>query len=353
MLSETISGLWSKAIATVPYLDNKYVLALLIVIGAIVIAKLVLFVFEKYFQRFAKKTKTEVDDLIFERTKKPLFYLILVYGLKLALLSLGINSWVTQIINSLMALVFIFILARIVDVIIEIWGNTFAKKTKSKVDDVILPLFHKASKVVFVIVAILWVLSIWEINITPYLAGAGIIGLVLGFALQDSLKNILGGVSLALDNNFNIGDAVRLESGDLGTIKDLGLRSTRMLTYDNEVIFIPNGQLANMRIHNYVKPDKRIRKIVEFSVGYGSEPEKVKQIVLQTLKNIKEVHGDPYMDVIMTEMGDSGLKFQARFWADWENAYAKWIEATEKIYLALNKAGIEIPFPTRTVYLKK
>ncbi|MFC1686767.1 mechanosensitive ion channel family protein [Nanoarchaeota archaeon] len=348
-----INELLNRAEYYFPYLTNKYFISLLILIGAIVGAKLILFVFEKYLQKFAKKTKTEIDDLIFERTKKPLFYFILVYGIKLSLTNLGIGGWITGIVNSLIALVFVFIVARAVDVIIEVWGNTFTKKTQSKLDDVLLPLFHKASKVIFVIIAILWVLSLWKINITPYLAGAGIIGLVLGFALQDSLKNILGGVSLALDNNFNIGDAVRLETGELGTIKDLGLRSTKMLTYDNEVIFIPNGQLANMRIHNYIKPNARVRKIVDFSVEYGSNTEKVKKIVLNTLKKIKDIYDDPYMDVIMIEMADSGLKFQARFWADWDNAYSKFVEATEKIYEDLGKSGIGIPFPTRTVYLKK
>mgnify|MGYP001604354989 FL=1 len=108
-----------------------------------------------------------------------------------------------------------------------------------------------------------------------------------------------------------------------------------------------------MRIHNYVKPDTRVRKIVNFSVEYGTDPEKVKKVVLKALKEIKEIYDDPYMDVVFIEMGDSGLKFQARFWADWSNAYLKWVEATEKIYEALNKAKIGIPFPTQTVYLKK
>lgn len=335
------------------YLNNKYVVFLLILGGAVILAKLLVVVFEKVLKGLAKKTKTEIDDLIFERVEKPLFYLVLVYGFKLALANLGVDGWLGKVISSLMALVFVFILARVIDVVISVWGKEFAKKTKSRIDDVLLPLFHKSTKVIFVIIALMWVLRIWEVNITPYLAGAGILGLVLGMALQDSLKNILGGVSLILDKNFSIGDAVRLESGELGTIKDIGLRSTKMLTYDNEVIFIPNGQLANMRIHNYMKPNTRIRKLVDFSVEYGTSPEKVKKVVLEAMKKIKDIYDEPYMDVILTEMGDSGLKFQARFWADWENAYDKWLEVTEKIYGALGEAKMGIPFPTRTVYLRK
>ncbi len=343
---------WFAALG-VPWLLNKYVQAAVIIVVAIVLAKLVLFVFSRYLQRIAGKTKTKVDDLIFENTKRPLFYLVLVYGVKFALVPLGINGVVDKIINSLLAVVFVFILSRSLDVIIETWGTSFAKKTKTKIDEVLLPLFHKASKVIFVIIAVLWVLAIWEIDITPYLAGAGIIGLVLGMALQDSLKNVFGGVSLLLDKNFHIGDPIQLESGELGSVNEIGLRSTKILTFDNEVIFIPNGQLANMRIRNYVKPNTKIRKIVEFGVAYGSDVENVKKVVLGAMKKVKDISDDPYMDVIFTSMGDSALLFKARFWVDWEVAYSKWLEVTQAIYSVLEKEGIEIPFPQMDVHMKK
>jgi MscS family membrane protein len=252
-----------------------------------------------------------------------------------------------------MSLAFLYIVLKVVDIVIEIWSTTLAKKTKSQVDDVLLPLFHKATIVFFVIAGSLAVLKIWDIDIAPYLAGVGISGLVLGLALQDSLKNVFGGISMILDKNFHIGDPVQLETGELGTIKEIGLRSTKLLTYDAEVIFVPNGQLANMRIRNYVKPDRKIRKIVEFSVAYGTDPEQVKKIVLKTLQAMKDIYSEPYMDCIFTTMGDSGLHFKARFWVEWDHAYKKWLEATQNIYLALEKAGVEIPYPTRTIHLKK
>lgn len=185
------------------------------------------------------------------------------------------------------------------------------------------------------------------------MAGAGIAGLILGMALQDSLKNVFGGVSMILDKNFNIGDAVELDSGEMGTINEIGLRSTKMITFSNELLFIPNGKLASMNIKNYQQPNNRIRKIVKFGVEYGTDPEKVKKVVLEALKKIKDIYDDPYMDVIFVEMADSCLNFQARFWVDWDNGHRKWVEATQAIYSALNKAKIGIPFPTRTVYLGK
>ena len=336
------------------YLQNKYIIFVLILLLAGVAAKVLLIIFEKVLERLAKKTKTEVDDLIFERTKRPLFYLILVYGLKLALQSLGINGIVTKIVFSLMAVVFVFIIARAVNVVITVWGKTVAKKTKSQFDDILLPLFHKAANVFFVVIAILWVLDVWQINIAPYLAGAGILGLVLGFALQDSLRNVFGGVTLLLDKTFEINDKVKLESGEVGTIHDIGLRSTKLVTYDNEVIYIPNGYLANSRVQNYTRPSPKIRTNVEFGVEYGSNAAQVQKIVLEILKKDKEILKDPAPAVHFLEMGDFALKFKAYFWLEkWGMAYNKKLEMTEAIYNGLNKAKIGIPFPTQTIELKK
>ncbi len=335
------------------FLENKYFFSLIILVLFILLAFLVLFVFKRYLRHIAKKTKTTIDDRIIEHIKKPLFYLILAYGLKVALLNVGIDGVISKIINSVMALLFLLIILHIVDIILEAWSTTFARKTKTMFDDVLLPLFHKITKVLFVLIGFLWVLDIWEVDITPYLAGVGISGLVLGLALQDSLKNVFGGISLILDKNFNLGEAIRLESGERGVVQEIGLRSTKILTYDNEIIFVPNGQLANMRIYNFLRPNPRIRKIVDFSVEYGSDPEKVKKVVMKALRSMKDIYDEPYLDVIFVEMGDYGLKFKARFWTDWSNGYNKWVEATQAIYTALGKAKIRIPFPTHTVYLKK
>jgi MscS family membrane protein len=352
-MKEYLLNLW-HSIPYTDYFQNNYFASVAILIIFIVLAELILIIFNKYLQRWAKKTKTKIDDWLFERTKKPLFVLIITYGLHLSLIQLGWTNYIVNgIVNSVLVTIFLFLVMRVLDTLIDSWGETFAKKTKTSLDDVLLPLFHKIIKAVMVIICFMWILSIWKLDITPYLAGVGISGLVLGFALQDSLKNVFGGISLILDKNFKVSDPIRLESGELGTVLEIGLRSTKIKTYDSEVVFIPNGKLANMNLRNYVKPNSRVRKIVTFSVTYGTEVKKVKLIVLKAMKSVKDIYDDPYMDVIFTEMGDSGLHFSARFWVDWDNAYSKWLEVTEVVHSTLVKNGISIPFPTRTVHLKK
>lgn len=336
------------------YFGNKYIISVLILILSIILAKLVQYIFIHYFERFATKSKTKIDDLIVERIRSPLFYFILATGLKVAVLNLEINGTVNKIVNSMMVLVFVLILIRLLDIFIDAWGLTFAKRTKTKIDDVLLPLFHKFTRIFFIIIAVLWVLRVWGINITPYLAGAGILGLVLGLALQDSLKNVFGGVTLIMDKAFHIGDKVKLESGEVGSIHDIGLRSTKLVTFDNEIIYIPNGYLANSRIQNYTRPSPKVRVNVKFGVKYGSDIKKVQKVVIGAIKSMKNVMDNPAPSVQFLEMGDYALSFTASFWVeDWNESWSKKLEGTEVIYNALNKAKIDIPFPTQIVYLKK
>lgn len=345
---------WVNSLVVGTTLDNKYLVSLLIVAAVAVLGKLVLFIFSQYLEIFASKTKNKFDDLVFHHTKKPLLYLLIAYGIKLALLNLGINGAVDKIINSIMAAVFLFAILRGIDIVVETWAITFSKRTKTKVDDVLLPLLHKVTKVLFVVIGLMWILKIWQIDITPYLAGVGISGIVLGLALQDSLKNIFGGISLLLDKTYQVGDKVQLESGEVGTIYDIGLRSTKIVNFDNEVMYIPNGYLANSRVLNYARPDPKVRTNVAFSVEYGSDVEKVRKTVMKIITEMDGIMTDPAPSIQFIEMGDFALKFKAYFWVEkWSGAYAKKLEATEKIYNGLGKAKIGIPFPTQTVYLKK
>ncbi len=345
---------WVNGLAAGTFLANKYLVSLLIIVSAAVLAELLLFIFGRYLERFASKTKNKIDDMIFQHTKRPLFFLVLGYGLKIGLFNLGINGIAGKIIDSIMAVIFLYVILKGIDIAVETWVITFSKRTKTNVDDVLLPMLHKVTKVLFVVIGLLWILKIWNIDITPYLAGVGIGGIVLGLALQDSLKNVFGGITLLLDKTYQVGDKVQLESGEVGTIYDIGLRSTKMVTFDNEVVYIPNGYLANSRVMNYTRPDPKVRTHVLFGVEYGSDVDKVRETVLKVIGGIEGVLKEPAPVVQFTEMGDFALKFRANFWVEkWSISYDKKLEATEKMYNALRKAKIGIPFPTQTVYLKK
>ncbi len=239
---------------------------------------------------------------------------------------------------------------KVIDTFIDTWGNEWAHKTKSTIDDALLPLFHKSAKVLFFVFTVILILKVWGFNVNGLLAGVGIIGMVLGLALKDSLANIFGGISLVLDKSIKVGDKVKLSSGEVGVIHDIGLRSTKLKTYDNEILTIPNGGLAGSIIHNYVLPNEAHRAKVDFSVEYGSDPEKVKKIVLKAVQGIEDAVYEPEPVVVFKEMADSGLNCTALVWSTWTKSYGVKLEMTKRIYDALNKEKICIPFPTRTIY---
>lgn len=337
------------------FVGNKYAQAVLIVLAFLIVGKIITFISARYLRKIASRTKTKLDDLIIEKIKPPFSYVMLFVGFKFALKPLGFEEiWFGHLVDTVAILAFMYIIWIIIDIFLEVWSTEFAVRTQSQLDDSLMPLVRNFFKVFVLAIAAIWVLKEWGINIGPFLASLGIAGVVIGFALQDSLKNIFGGVSLVLDGSIKVGDKIKLESGELGEIQEIGIRSTKLQTYDNEVINIPNGQLSNSKIQNYVQPDLSARVTVDFGVEYGSNVEKVKQVVTDTVLKMEEVMEDPEPWIIFYEMGDFALKFKMMFWVpDYNIAYEKQMEATEKIYNALNKAGIGIPFPTSTVYLEK
>jgi MscS family membrane protein len=341
-----------------PPFDNIYVVAGIIFIGFLILSKLFVYIAEKVILALTRKTKTNLDDMIVERTEHPISWLLIFIGLKIALEYLNLqNGFADFLSTASTSLIYISVGVVVVSVVVTLidhWGKVFSRKTKSKMDDALVPLFRTTVKVIMVCLIGVMVLDLWGVNITGLLAGLGIAGLALGFAVKDSLANVFGGISLILDKTFNVGDKVELEDGTIGVVKDVGIRATRIRTYDNEAIIVPNGTLANMRIKNFHLPDVSARVSVAFGVEYGADPDKVKKIVLAEIKKMKDVMKDPEPFVKFDEMADSALNMKAFFWVDnLDKFYPKKEEATTRIYKLLNKHRIGIPFPQMDVHLKK
>jgi len=337
---------------------NLYLRFLVILLITIIIAYLAKIILRQVLKPLAKKTKTKIDDLIIKSLSSIIFYIVLLVGLKVGLQNFELRENVQTvfdgIINTLLILTVTLLLLKIIGNFAQQWMREWKFRTKTTADERLIPLLQKILKGVVIILAIIFVFNAWKINISPLLTTVGIAGLAIGLAVKDTLGNILGGLQLVLDKTFKVGDKVQLESGEMGTILDIGLRSTKLKTYDHEVIFIPNGYLANAKIKNFTHPDVSIRVNVDFGVIYGSDPEKVRQVVLKAIKKIETVIEEPEPVVQFLKMSDFSLDFVARAWVkSYTEAYSTKLKMTDEIYNALNKANISIPFPTRTVYTKK
>lgn len=340
------------------YLENKFLQATAIFIVFFIIAKLIVFISQKVILKITKKTKTKVDDLIVEKTNRKISLILLLIGVKFAILPLSLAETIIQIIQStvstFMVIVMTLIVINVLDIVIEHWGKKFAQKTSSKVDDQVIILTHRFSRALFFLLSFLFILQIWDIKIAALLASLGIAGLAIAFALQNSLGNIFGGISLILDKSIRVGDRIELESGETGIVQDVGLRSTKIKTWGNQIIVVPNGKLSSSIIKNYIRRDKKTRVVVSFGVAYGTKLEKVEKVILLELKKIKDSLKDPEPSLYFKGMSDFSLDFDAKFWVDSVNkSFMAKQDANVRIYNALNKAKINIPFPTQTVYVKK
>jgi MscS family membrane protein len=333
---------------------NIYLNFLFILVLSLIVAFIAKLFTSQVLKPLAKKTKTMLDDLVIKSISSVIFFIVLAIGFKIGFQTFEFE---TQVYSSLVDTFLIFFVAialfRIIKNVSEHWLEEWAKTTESTADDRLIPLIEKILKAVVVILAVIFIFDSWSIDISPLLATAGIAGIAIGFAVRDSLANILGGIQLVMDKTFKVGDKIEIESGEMGTILDIGLRSTKLRTYDNEVIYIPNGQLANARVKNFTVPDLSVRVNVPFGVEYGSNTEQVRQVVLEAIQNIDGVLDSPAPVVQFLTMSDFALDHVARVWVSkYSDAWDMTLKMTETIYNALNNAGIGIPFPTRTIFTK-
>ena len=337
---------------------NDYLRAFVLLVVFLFIIRVVLFFLEKFAISVSKKTKTDIDDILIEKSSKPLTMLAFLISSQIAVTELpligNISIMVTNLIYSMILITLAYLVYVIINVVVLRGMMRIARRTKSTIDDSLVSLFHSILRIALFVISLLYLLNLWGIEITPLLAGLGIAGLAVALALQPILSNVFSGAAIVLDKSVRVGDLIYLDSKTKGKIEKIGLRSTRILTFDNELIIVPNNKLADSIIQNVALPEPKSRTVIPFGVAYGSDIAKVKKIVLKEIKQIKSVVNEPKPIVRFREMADSSLNFKAYFYVDsFENRFAAIDEANTRIYNAFNKAGINIPFPQMDVHLKK
>ncbi len=204
------------------------------------------------------------------------------------------------------------------------------------------------SKVVFFIGLVLALQNL-GIDIAPLLAGIGVLGFVVGFALQDTLGNFAAGIMLLMYRPFDVGDFVEV-SGREGTVEAMTLVSTTLLTLDNQRLTIPNGKIWGDVIRNVTaNPQRRINEAV--GIGYGDDVDRATAVALEELNGIDAVHAEPAAQVLLTSLGDSSVNLSLRAWVDTGDYFATCCELRRRIKMRFDAEGISIPFPQRDVHL--
>jgi small conductance mechanosensitive channel len=200
-------------------------------------------------------------------------------------------------------------------------------------------LFGWTLKILVIITAI----SQLGVETTSFIAILGAAGLAVGLALQGSLANFAGGALIMIFKPFKVGDLIEAQ-GELGVVKEIQIFVTKLTSPQNKLIIIPNGILSNGNIINYTEEGK-LRVDLTFGVGYNEDIKKTKEVLMQVLLDNPKVLKDPAPTVNVSELADSSVNFAVRPWATPENYWDVYFGITEAGKLALDKAGIEIPYP--------
>jgi MscS family membrane protein len=333
---------------------QPWIRAGVILVASVIVAKITQLIFCRVLVRLTVKTNTDLDDKLIALFQRPVFVTVVCAGLYSAIsivdLKPGLTGALRSIIHTVLIFVWLFSSIRIVSTLLEGFSRLADRVTW--IEARTAPLLDNVAKLMLFGGAIYFLLVAWDLNVGPWLASAGVVGLAIGFAAKDSLANLFGGIFVIMDSPYQIGDYINLDSGERGKVIKIGLRSTRLLTRDDVEVTVPNGVIANAKVVNESGgPWQKRRVAVTVGVAYGSNVTQVNALLMKSAERVEWIATDPPPRVRFTEMGDSALIFRVLGWIREPELRGRAIDGLNTaIYEDLNAAGIVIPFPQRTVH---
>jgi len=343
-------------VSAISMIDLIY--AIVIIIGSAFVAKIFLVLFRRTVFRFTKNTKTKLDDFLMHAISRPIYIAIILAGIYFAIQYLNFLSTHMTLINQIFAVLWIligaFVGARIVGAFFKWYSTDIASKTKSKVDDTLMPMMSKIINAFIYVIALIIILNYFGVEITPLIAGLGIGGLAIALAMKDSLSNLFSGAFIASDKVVKVGDFIELDSGLAGYVVEVGWRSTKIKSIANNFVVIPNSTLANSVITNYTDPTEEVSVYISVGVAYDSDLEHVEKVTQEVaneiLKKMPTVKKDYKPLVRFKEFGDSNINFKVIIRAiNYEDQFLIHHEFMKALKKRFDKEGIEISFPMRKV----
>ena len=336
--------------------DNPFYQAAIVVLLGFIIAKIMNGVVSKLILRIADKTQSHLDNNIIHISRPTLFYSILLIAFAFAsniVLSDHAREMTHSVLQSGAVLIWSVFLIRLARIIL---GSLSQNPTHFPVVSTqTLPLFQNLAVLIVVGMAIYLLFTSWNIDMTAWLASAGIIGIAVGFAAKDTLANLFAGVLILADAPYKIGDYIVLDSGERGEVTHIGIRSTRILTRDDVEVTIPNSIMGNTKIINESGgPHKKFRIRLKIGVAYGCDIDQVKRVLLEAAASEAEICDDPEPRVRFRNFGNSSLDFELLGWVNEPMLRGRVLDALySDVYKRFNKEGIEIPFNKQDVYIKE
>ncbi|AMV73470.1 small-conductance mechanosensitive ion channel [Desulfuromonas sp. DDH964] len=340
---------------------GRFAAAFAILLFALFLKKVLAQLFARVIFPLAARTRSQYDDLLLAALQKPVEFLVIIAGLFVGVQVLQLPSDPVNLRRFAHAMLKVLVtfdgawiffnLVSLVEVYLEKWVS----RTESTLDDHLLPFVRKSLRVFIIGIAALMTIQNLGYSISGLLASLGIGGLAVALAAKDTLSNVFGSLMIIMDRPFHIGDWIK--AGDLeGTVEEVGFRSTKVRTFAKTLISVPNSVITNMAVDNFSRmPKRRIKLTV--GVTYQTTPEQMRRAVTA----IRELLGShPAIDqefylVNFTDFGASSLDIMVYCFTT-TTVWGEYLDAREDLCLRimeiLEGMGLEIAFPTRTLYLK-
>ncbi|HDL77399.1 MAG TPA: mechanosensitive ion channel family protein [Lentisphaerae bacterium] len=330
----------------------------IVLLGSLIVGRL-LRMYCARLARWQRQSGKEMGAVALESTGRGLVPLVFAAGLNIGLQFLVLAERFAGIAATAIAVLITFAVGylafHLVDVI-DFGLGRLAAKTRSRLDDMMVPMVRKSLRITIVILVLVQIAqTLSDKPLTSIIAGLGVGGLAVALAAQETLKNFFGSLVIFADKPFELGDRIVVDGFD-GPVEEVGFRSTRIRTLDGHLVTIPNGELANKTIQNIGKRPY-IRRVANITITYDTPPEKVQRavdIIKEILKDHEGMHPDLPPRVFFNEFNDASLNILVIYWYHPPDYWA-FQQFNERVNMEIlrrfNAEGIEFAFPTQTLYL--
>ncbi len=335
----------------------KWLISALILLFFLVGRKLFLLIVIKAIERFTRRTRTDIDDRLVRALSKPASLLFVVLGVFFSMVVLEIKYiYVLKILRSFFVVLISWGLYNLViefqDYIYRICEK-FGKEVAKEIGSFVI----KFLKVSIIVLAVLSLLQEWGINVSAVIASLGIGGLAVALAAKDTVANLFGGLTVLIDKSMKVGDWIKLGNVE-GIVEDIGLRTTKIRSFEKSLIVVPNQVLANESLENFSRRKVRRIKMV-IGLTYDTSREKMIKILNEIRSMLKSHPGiakDQLLMVYFTDFGDSSLNIFIYCFtntADWEKYLAIREDVNLKIMEIVERNGASFAFPSTSIYVEK
>jgi small-conductance mechanosensitive channel len=329
--------------------------------GVVLVAWLIKWILRTGGRRLTAKTSAIVDDRILEILIDRMLWLGVVLGISFAFdelrklagrpseTTLRFLGYADGIIYVCIVAVLTLIIIRISDTALR---HAIERRTASHFHEGALPLVNRVVSIIIAVIALIVILNRFGQDVSSLVVSLGVGSLAIALAAQDTIANMIAGFVIMIDKPFRTGDRIQLATGEAGDVYEIGLRSTKVLDFDNNLIITPNAELIKGKIVNYSYPEIVVRVMVQVGVAYGTDLDQARQIMIKLARLHPHVTSDPAPEVFVIDLADSSilLRLVART-DDFRNKFVVETSLREEIYKAFTTHGIEIPFPQRVLHV--